>query len=80
VQVPTEQAAEWDDLAAGDEAERRLDGLAVVAVVDGVAPMQAGALDVRVERRSVATLPPGLGWRVSAEGAAQLLVAEVAQR
>jgi quercetin dioxygenase-like cupin family protein len=68
------------DLAAGDEAERRLEGLAVVAVLGGAAQVQADGLDARLERHGVTTLPPGLEWRFAAEGAAQLLVAEVAQR
>jgi quercetin dioxygenase-like cupin family protein len=68
------------DLAAGDEAERRLDGLAVVAVLAGVVRLEAAGFDARLERQGVAALPPGLPWRVSTGGAAQLLVAEVAQR
>jgi mannose-6-phosphate isomerase-like protein (cupin superfamily) len=66
-------------LGAGDEAERRLDGLALVAVLEGAMQLVAGRLDARVERHGVAAIPPGVGWRVSAEETAQLVVTEVAQ-
>jgi mannose-6-phosphate isomerase-like protein (cupin superfamily) len=67
-------------LGAGDEAERRLDGLALVAVLEGAVQLRTDGLDARVERHGVAALPPGLAWRVrSAEEAAQLVVTEVAQ-
>jgi len=67
-------------LGAGDEAERRLDGLALVAVLEGAAQLHADGLDARMERHGVAAIPPGLAWRVSsAEEPAQLVVTEVAQ-
>jgi mannose-6-phosphate isomerase-like protein (cupin superfamily) len=67
-------------LGAGDEAERRLDGLALVAVLDGAVELHADGLDARVERHGVAAIPPGLAWRVGpTEEAAQLVVTEVAQ-
>jgi homogentisate 1,2-dioxygenase len=67
-------------LGAGHEAERRLDGLALVAVLEGAVQLRTDGLDARVERHGVAALPPGLAWRVSsAEEAAQLVVTEVAQ-
>lgn len=67
-------------LAAGSGTERRLDGLALVAVLAGAVQVQADGLDARMERHGVATLPPGTPWRVAADGATQLLVTEVAQR
>jgi mannose-6-phosphate isomerase-like protein (cupin superfamily) len=66
-------------LAAGDEAERRLDGLTVLAVLEGAVQLRADGLDTRMERHGIAAIPPELGWRVAAEEAAQLVVTEVAQ-
>jgi quercetin dioxygenase-like cupin family protein len=66
---------------AGDEAERRLDGLALVAVLAGaVKLLGADGFDARMERHGVAAFPPGSAWHVVAEEPAQLLVAEIAQR
>src|SRR4051794_23594728 len=69
------------ELDAGDETERRLDGLTVVAVLEGSVQLRADGLDARMERHGVAAIPPNLTWRIgSAEEAAQLVVAEIAQR
>jgi quercetin dioxygenase-like cupin family protein len=68
-------------LAAGEEAERQVAGLSVVAAVSGEVRVRADGLDTRVERHGVAVVPPGVTWRVVAAGpAADLVVTEVAQR
>jgi mannose-6-phosphate isomerase-like protein (cupin superfamily) len=67
-------------LGAGDEAERRLDDLAVVTVLEGAVQLRADGLDARMERHGVTAVPPGLRWRIgSTEEAAQLVVTEIAQ-
>jgi mannose-6-phosphate isomerase-like protein (cupin superfamily) len=73
--------AERFALAAGDELERRPDGLTVVAVVSGTVQVRASDdFDAVVDRHGVATIPPGLAFEVVADGAAELVVAEILQR